>query len=233
MRPLHNSSKYLFRKTGVFSAMNTSFLKRLNAQKKTYEFKRGEIIYHEDSTVTGLYFLHSGLVKHYKISPDGQQYIFRLSGKGEFLEMEALLAEKDYLTAAKTLRAGVLHFIPKLVIQDILKKDSIFCQEIMKMMANRVRRSNIERVELAMGNVRERLAHLLTFLAKEYGEPEDQGIKINLNVNISEMAEMIGTVPETASRHLKEFRAESLIVNRRNNIRILDLPSLQNVARLD
>lgn len=227
-----SSQNYPVQRVGIFSELDLNLLEILNNEKKTYEFDRGEILYHEDSAVTGLYFLQQGLVKHYKTSMEGKEYIFRLANQGDFLEFESLLNEENFFTTAKTLHSGIVHFIPSTVIKEVLQKDPLFSQEVLKRMADRIRRSNIERIELAMGDVRERLAHLLAFLAQEHGKKEETGIKINLNVTISEIAEMIGTAPETASRHLKDFREEALIANHRNNIRVIDLNSLQSLGRL-
>lgn len=232
MESLKDLENFPIPPTGVFSKLNPSFLKVLNQQQKIYYLERGEVLYSEGTQLDGLYFVHSGLIKHFKTSPEGQQYIFTLSRENNFLELEAFLGNKSTFTTAKVLRSSILHFWSSPTFSEIVRKDPNFSQALLKNLSLKIRRSNIERGELAMGDVRERLAHLLTFLAQEYGEQDQATIRINLDISISEMAEMIGTVPETASRHLKEFRQESLIKNRRSNIQILDLKSLQAVNRL-
>jgi CRP-like cAMP-binding protein len=99
-------------------------------------------------------------------------------------------------------------------------------------MAEQLLRCEDERVELAGGDVRERLAATLLNLATRFGEAEDDATRIALQLSREELAEMIGASTETTIRQLSEFREQGIVSNSGRRIRLDDPERLARIARV-
>ena len=58
------------------------------------------------------------------------------------------------------------------------------------------------------------MASTLLDLARRYGVQTKAGVRIDLTLSREDLAEMIGTTPETAIRQLSEFRTEGIVATR-------------------
>lgn len=202
----------------------------LESSRRTHAFKKRQLLYYEDSEATGAFCIKSGQVKVYKTGPDGKQSILRIVGPGKLLGIEAVFREGPHRTSAEMITEGTICFIPKQTWLDIVKKDSTVALDFLKLLSETILESDNERVELAQGNVRERLAYLLTALSQSHGHKIKQGIEITTAFSREELAEMVGTAVATTIRLLKEFRDDQLIALHGKNIVILNQQKLMKTA---
>ncbi len=77
--------------------------------------------------------------------------------------------------------------------------------------------------------VRERLAEALLFLYSTYGFNEKE---FSIAISREDLASIIGTSKETATRFLTEFKEDSILTTRGSNIRILDKEKLVKISQL-
>ena len=84
--------------------------------------------------------------------------------------------------------------------------------------------------EMGLKTAREKMAHLLSTLAKDYGVPQDGKIKLNLNLSRLDIAELLGITQETSIRLLKSFKDDGIIDIKRKEIIIKSLPMLESVS---
>lgn len=81
-------------------------------------------------------------------------------------------------------------------------------------------------------NIRERLAELLLTLSESYGEVNEDRIKLEIRLTREEMASMIGTVNETVTRFITEFKSDGIIEEEDKVIYITNQEKLMKVARV-
>ena len=103
---------------------------------------------------------------------------------------------------------------------------------IAQYLARQLKEADEERLELAQGAVRERLARLLALLSRTYGTKYAEGIRINLPLKREEMADMIGSAAETTMRVIKDFKEEKLLAVNGRIITVLDEERLTSIAGL-
>lgn len=81
-------------------------------------------------------------------------------------------------------------------------------------------------------NIRERLAELLVTLSLAYGQIHEDRIKLEIRLTREEMASMIGTVNETVTRFITEFKSDGIIEEEDKVIYITNQEKLMKVARI-
>jgi CRP-like cAMP-binding protein len=59
--------------------------------------------------------------------------------------------------------------------------------------------------------VQERIAYQILLLADKFGAQTTQGLSLNLRLTRNELAQLAGTINESLSRHLTEFKNEGII----------------------
>jgi len=84
---------------------------------------------------------------------------------------------------------------------------------------------------LAQKSVPQRLAEILLYLRELFGEDETGALKATMTRR--ELAELVGTAPETVIRLLSDFHRRKLISTDHRHIRILDPAGLAYLADLE
>jgi len=59
----------------LFSELSVEELRKITAISSLVNYKEGEFVFHEGEAFPGIYIVLKGLVKIFKISPQGKEYI--------------------------------------------------------------------------------------------------------------------------------------------------------------
>lgn len=214
----------------VFSSLHSSETAELDEAKGCYFYRRGEVIFHEGSHPGGVYCIHQGAVKLYRSDSMGNVVIVRLAKQGDLLGYRALLSNERYTATAEALEDTVLCFIPRNVFFELLRGNSDLMVAVTELLARDLRMAEGRLASLAQKAVPQRLAEVLLYLRELFGEDESGAVKISMTRR--ELAELVGTAPETVIRLLSEFQRKKLIAVDHRAIRILDAAGLAHVAEL-
>jgi CRP/FNR family transcriptional regulator, polysaccharide utilization system transcription regulator len=86
-------------------------------------------------------------------------------------------------------------------------------------------------VELAQKSVLERVAEALLVLRETFGTMED-GETLNMQLTREEIADIVGTAPESVIRMLSDLRGEHIIETEGRKILLKNVPALIRTANL-
>lgn len=220
------------RAANIFCNLPPELLKLLDEGKIPRFYKKKQILYYEGNPATGLFCIQSGRVKTYKTGPEGKQYILQIGNTHDVLGLGSIFGNQHFLATAEVMEEGVICFIDKGIIHEIVRRNTQTASHIIQILAQNLKTSEEERMELAQLAVRERMARLLALLAQSHGIQVKKGTLIDLKLSREEMAEMIGTASETAMRLLKEFKDDKLVEVRGKDITVLDKDRLVQTAQL-
>lgn len=233
-RSVHRVScaECLSRAAGIFSALEGNDLLQLDATRTSRLYKKGETLYSEGDQLQSYYCVRSGRVRIFKTTGKGQTLILRIAGPGEVLGLESVVVQKRATSGAQMLEVGVVCATDRKVVLELIRKDPRTAGRVIDTLASRLRDSDEERLALARLTVRERMARLLLLFAQSFGVPGQNGFPIPLGLTRQDLAELVGTAPETLIRALREFRDEGILEASRREITILDKRRLVRTAGL-
>jgi CRP-like cAMP-binding protein len=158
-----------------------------------------------------VYLLKEGRVKISRISEEGRELTLALLGPGEiFGELEAL-DDLPRDTLAEALDDTQLCIIHKELFLEMIRRRPELSFRLTKLIGFRMRRIESRVEDLVFRDVPARLAHLLIDLSKNYGKASPQGICLQIKITHQEIANLIGSIRETVSAALGEFKKEGLI----------------------
>jgi CRP/FNR family transcriptional regulator, dissimilatory nitrate respiration regulator len=210
------------RENEYFNDLPDDMLKEIAAHTRLCEYQRGEVLFWEGDTCTGLYFIYQGSAKIYRLSPQGRQYIVRVLQEGDtFAEVpafdgglhpvnvEALEACRVWVIDSALLRRQVLAY-------------PAFAQ---KVLANfgRMLRGMVHKVsEMAFYQVTHRLARLISELPQN--DPQGRPMP---HWTQEQLAARLGTVREVVARSLKELERSGAIRIEDRRISIADATAME------
>jgi len=199
-------------------------------EKTCNYYKRGEILYHEGRHMVGFYCVNKGVVKIYKTGIDGKEQIIAFAKRGDILGYRSILSNESACTTAKILEDAVLCFLPAHILINLVKKNSAFSFEIMKLTCKELGEANSYIIDIAQKSVRERLAEVLIMLKNKFGL--DQSSFLQISLTREELANIVGTATESIIRLLSEFKTDGLLDLNGRKIKILELQKLTKLASL-
>lgn len=195
-------------------------------------YKKGEILYYENTPSLGLYCISEGTVKVYSSDEKGREMIKRLSTKGDIFGYGHLLGERVHKDAARALEETQCYFIDTRSLDELLTSNAEFSARLMKEIGKELTYSQMRCMSLMRKNVRERLAWHFNYMGMKHGEEYGGKIKIKLQLSRDEIASLIGTASETAIRFISEFKEMGIIYEEDKCFHIIDQEKLTNICKL-
>jgi len=215
-----------------FNKLDKADLQYINEEKVSVHFKKGQVIFDEGQKPQGIYCLREGKVKVFKISFDGREQITRILFPGELLGLKALLSGKAYSVSSAALEESVLCHISKTDFFQLMLKYPEFTRSIIISLSKLLEQAEFRMISLAHKPVRERLAETLLFLNQTFHPTAPSYPRPYLNITRQDIANIIGTAPETVIRLLSEFRESKLVEIKGRKIFLSNIRGLRKIANI-
>ena len=190
------------------------------------EFPRGQVIFSEGDPGVGFYILISGQVKIYKLSLDGKEQILHILGPGEPFAEAAVFHGRSFPAFAEVMQQSRVFFFPRDAFINLIRENPDLAMNMMASLSMRLKKFAMMIESLSLKEVPGRLASHLIFLSSQQDETTD----LKLNFTKAQLASLLGTIPETLSRILKKMSRHGLIETSGQNIKLLDLDGLEDLA---
>lgn len=186
----------------------------------------GELIFSDGDPGNGFYIAADGLVKVYKLSPDGKEQILHMFGPGEPFGEVPVFSGKAFPANAETVKKSDLLFFPRQAFVNLITETPSLALNMLAVLAKRLRHFTIQVENLSLKEVPARLAGYFLLLSEEQGNTE----MVQLKISKGQLASFLGTIPETLSRMLKKMSGQGLIEVDGRKIRLLDFDGLIDLA---
>ena len=203
------------------------WLPAIRANRKNYNLKKGELLFREGDTVTGMYFIYSGKVKVHKKWGAEKELIVRIAGKGDIVGHRGLGGDVIYPVSGTALEPVTVCFIDLPFFQATLKMNHDFLYELMMFYARELKESENNMRNMAHMPVKNRVAHVLLELQKKFGKTQEGFIEIVLSKQ--DLSSFVGAAYETVFRSVKELKEEAIVDAEGKQIKILDDKKLEAV----
>lgn len=191
----------------IFQNLDEKNYQDLNGIIRTRKFKKGEFIFSEYDTADGFYVAVTGRVKIFKSSPEGKEQILHIFGPGEPFGEIAVFTGKNYPASAQTLENCDVLFFPKNDFIGLIKKDPALSLNMLSVLSMRLKRFSSLIEDLSLKEVPGRLAAYLLYLSDRNNTSDE----LILDISKSQLASILGTIPETLSRILTKMTRGDLI----------------------
>lgn len=210
----------------LFKGLTTQQIDELAMIVTDQEIKRGQTIFSEGDEGVGFYIVISGLIKVYKLSPDGKEQILHIFGPGEPFAEAAVFTGSTYPAHAIALEKSRILFFPRASFVDLIRKHPSLAMNMLATLSLRLKKFAHMIEDLSLREVPGRLAAHLLFLSSQQNDTSE----LQLKIGKAQLASLLGTIPETLSRILTKMNKQGLIDSSSATIKIIDRDGLEDLA---
>jgi CRP-like cAMP-binding protein len=190
------------------------------ANRKTFQVKKGEVLFSEGEPVTGIYFVSDGKVKVHKKWGEEKELIIRIADKGTILGHRGLGTDTSYPVSATAMEASTVCFIDLGFFEASVKLNHEFTYNLLMFFADELRESERKMRNLAHMPVKGRVSQALLTFTEKFGVTSEGCIDILLSKQ--DMAAYTGATYETVFRILNELIEEGVIEMQGKQIRVMN-----------
>lgn len=192
----------------------------IGANRQMHTFKKKDVIFSEGSPVNGVYFVYEGTVKIHKAWGPNKELILNFARKGDMIGYRALGDDQILPITATALEKVTICFMTLPFFELFIQSNQSLTYALMKFFANALQEAEKRMRNLALMDVKGRVAETLLMLDRKFGRDE-MGL-INVVLTRQDMAAYAGTTYETFIRTLNELNAGGLIQQVDKRLAILD-----------
>jgi len=197
-------------------------LSRLEGAGLRRAFRKGAYIFLAGEAGDSFYFLKTGEVRVFRADNQGREVEVARLKAGDFLGEAVALVGVVYPASAQAVRDTLTLSFGRESVLTLAGRDPAVARFLVDLLARKCLVLN-ERVEaLGLRTVRLRLIQYL--LSHCSGE---RGCLIELPLKKADLARLLGTVPETLSRTLRQLEREGLIEVQGARIKVRSCPGLR------
>jgi CRP-like cAMP-binding protein len=215
----------------LFQGLPEADLAALAQQVVRRRVARNDVIVAQGDPGDGLYVVASGLVGISRQSSEGDELLLTLCEPGDYFGDLALIDGAPRSATATAFEDGVLLLLPRRAFRRVLEAHPVALWRLMEALAALVRRLTDTADDIALVDVRRRLAHRLLRLADQgliaqEGNPTS-GIRRPVRITQQQLANMTGATRESVNKQLQAFAAEGLITLEQGRVCIRDRAALK------
>ena len=210
----------------LFKDLTVEQLDEISRIVSDKEYNKGQLIFAEGDEGIGFYMVIRGRVKVYKVSPDGKEQIMHIFGQGQPFGEVPVFEGSCYPANAEALETSRLFFFPKKAFVNLIHENPSLAMNMLASMSQRLKQFSHLIESLSLKEVPGRLASYLLYLSDRNGSIDD----FELDIAKSQLASLLGTIPETLSRIFTRMTSRELIRINGPQITILDRAGIEDLA---
>lgn len=216
----------------IFSSLSRQEMLEVESIAVAKKYARGDMIYMDGDQGERLYVVHRGLVKVFRLSPNGKEQVIRVLGPGEFMGELALFSPATLTDNAVALEEASLCLIEGTLIKDLMQKHPLIAFKVIEELSKRLESAENLIRDINLHPVEQRLAEALLRMVQEQEKGAGGGGgAIVLPMTKGALASQLGMTQETLSRKLSSFQEQGLIeLQGARKIVIIDRDGLDEIA---
>ena len=189
-------------------------------------FRRGQTIFTEGDEATGFYVGITGRVKIFKLSFEGKEQILHIFGPGEPFGEVPVFTGQHFPANAEAMEESRIFFFPRDSFIELIRRNPSMALNMLAVLSVRLRRFTHLIDDLSLKEVPGRLSAYLLYLS----EQEKGTADLELTITKTQLASLLGTIPETLSRIFGKMSKQGLIELEGPRIKIVDRQGLEDLA---
>lgn len=211
----------------VFSSLGDKDIEKICDYKEEIPFLKGAIIHKEGDPVKYFKYLKEGLVKLYKLAPNGDEQIIAITRPFEFVSNTHVFSESHYKYSLSALEDSVACCITIDLIKEMVIKNGSFGLKLITVLSRTSEKIISQGLEIRNRNLAGRVAYVLEYFAKEIYLSK----VFDLPVSRREIADFISMSTANVIRTFSEFKRDGIINTYGRTIEILDMNKLEVISK--
>jgi CRP-like cAMP-binding protein len=218
-------------KAGLFQGVSAEDAEALAAQFEYLDYPRGAVVFHEGEPGDSLYIVLAGKIKLGRRTADGRESLVAVMGPSDQFGELSIFDPGPRTTTAVTVTDARLARMPKHALRGWIANRPQIAEQLLRVLARRLRRTNNHLADLIFTDVPGRVAKQLLQLAQRFGSLEGGQLRVTHDLTQEELAQLVGASRETVNKALADFAQRGWLRLEGKSVIILDRERLARRAR--
>jgi CRP/FNR family transcriptional regulator, cyclic AMP receptor protein len=219
-------------RSGLFQGVDSTAADELAKEMETVEVRKGEVLFNEGEPGDSLYIVLSGRIKVGRRAADGRQNLIALMGPSDMVGELSLFDPGPRTATATAVVDSRLARLRKQALRPWLTNRPEIAEQLLRVLARRLRRTNNTVADLIFTDVPGRVAKNLLQMAGQFGSRDGGVLRVTHDLTQEEMAQLVGASRETVNKALADFASRGWLRLDGKSVIILDPERLARRARV-
>ncbi len=182
-------------------------------------YSRGDQVYSPLKGHGMVYFIRSGLVRIYALSPQGKEITMDLLGPGD--AFGELGEEERRETVAEVLEDAAICSLDRTDFKQLVERNRALCVRLAEHHDERQRKIEVRLEDIVFLDVESRILKLLASLAQRFGSRSGDRIDIEIQLTHKDIASLVASTRETTTSIMSKLKKNGIVETDRQHIAIL------------
>jgi CRP/FNR family cyclic AMP-dependent transcriptional regulator len=205
----------LLRKSSLLGTLDEEDLVRLVQRSRLRKYRRGQVLFTEGDPADAVLIVTEGRLKVLVIADDGREHVVNIAEVGDTIGELALADAGPRSATVEALDEAVVMVVDRAVVE----------QKLLRALGAHVRRLTGQNADLVFLDLPRRVAKLLLYRMRQ-----TKHSVIELGLNQTEIASMLGGSRQSVNQALREFEKRGWILSEGSTIIIEDAERLRRYA---
>lgn len=213
----------------LFGELDDDDLLRIANLLVPKKYKKNNLIIFEEDLGRNMFIIRKGRVKISGISDEGGEAIFSIFGEGDFFGELSIIDGLPRSATVTSIDDVELWVLNRGDFLELLQKYPQIAIVLLKELARRIRRSDLQIKSLSLKDARGRVGTTLMRLAEDIGVIRGGKVVIAELPLQRDLASLAGTSRETISRVITKFEEEGHMVKMENSLVFNDFDAFKRL----
>jgi CRP-like cAMP-binding protein len=218
-------------RAAIFRPLGPNVVAAVSQRLLPADYRPGQLIFAEGEPGDRLYIIASGKVKVACRAPGGREMVQAVLGPSDMCGELAVFDSGPRSSTATAVTEVRAMFAERAALRACITDHPEIAEQLLRVLARRLRRTIDNQVELMATDVPGRLARLLLQLGQQFGSQNDGAIYVSHDLTQEELAQLIGASRETVNQALTDFARRGWIQLSDKSVLILDSEHLMQRTR--
>ncbi|HEY7175904.1 MAG TPA: Crp/Fnr family transcriptional regulator [Micromonosporaceae bacterium] len=219
-------------RSGIFQGVDPEASEVLAKDMEIIDVRKGDVVFNEGEPGDSLYIVLSGKIKLGRRAADGRQNLIALMGPSDMLGELSLFDPGPRTATATAVTDTRVARLRKQALRPWLTNRPEIAEQLLRVLARRLRRTNDALADLIFTDVPGRVAKNLLQMAGRFGSRDGGVLRVTHDLTQEELAQLVGASRETVNKALADFASRGWLRLDGKSVIVLDPERLARRARV-
>jgi CRP-like cAMP-binding protein len=219
-------------RSGIFQGVDPDASDALAKEMDIIDVRKGDVVFNEGEPGDSLYIVLTGKIKLGRRAADGRQNLIALMGPSDMLGELSLFDPGPRTATATAVTDTRVARLRKQALRPWLSNRPEIAEQLLRVLARRLRRTNDALADLIFTDVPGRVAKNLLQMAGRFGSRDGGVLRVTHDLTQEELAQLVGASRETVNKALADFASRGWLRLDGKSVIVLDPERLARRARV-
>lgn len=182
------------------------------------EYKRGEVIFHQDEAANRIFLIKAGSIKISKISEEGNEVILDIRKSGDFIGEQNFWDDFKYPGSAICVQDSYICSFDKVSFEKLIMDNPKIGLVVIKNLCKHIEFLNSRTSISIINDIKNKLYEMLIMVSEKNNNSIGNYSKININLSHEELGFLIGVHRVSVTKAMKKLIDEGLVIKEGRNL---------------